>query len=122
MGQKIVRALVAGAILATLSTTFAIAEDYVILDSNVVGIEPGIVVDGRAAVSIPKGAQLVMIDPLGETRVVEGPFDGPLVTAATRSDDSFSDTLDRLTTSRGKDTKVLGAVRGNLIDGGSITE
>ncbi|MEM7546095.1 MAG: hypothetical protein AAF367_11215 [Pseudomonadota bacterium] len=114
-------ATIAG-IYTLLSVGMAWAEDYVILDSNAAGIEPGIVVDGTADVSIPAGATLVLIDPQGETRVVEGPFDGPLVAAQARSDDSFSETLDRLTTSRGQDTKVLGAVRGTLIDGGSVTE
>ena len=36
--------------------------------------------------------------------------------------DRIADALERMTTSRGSDTTVLGAVRAPKIEGGSITE
>ena len=95
---------------------------FVILDSTAAGIEPGIVVDGTADISIPEGAQIVLIDPSGDTLVVDGPFSGNLRSAAAEGDDDIADALERMTTSRGSDTTVLGAVRAPKIEGGSITE
>ena len=112
-----------GAALATaLATGAATAEDYVILDSNAAGIEPGLVVDGTADIAIPEGATVVLIDPSGDTLVVEGPFSGRLAAAAAEGDDSIGDALNRLTTTRGEDTKVLGAVRAPAVEGGSVEE
>ena len=98
----------------------AVAADYVILESDAAGIEPGIVVDGAADIVVPAGAQIVLIDPAGETRVVAGPYSG--LVADARGTGSDASAIDRLTTQRGKDTKVLGAVRGVTIEGGSVKE
>lgn len=119
--RVICRSIVFGAIAASFGAT-AYASDYVILDSSAAGIEPGIVVDGTADIAIPAGAKVVMIDPNGETLVVDGPFNGPLTAAARSGDQSIGSTLESLTTTRGEDTTVLGAVRGPRIEGGSVTE
>ena len=113
------KAAFAGA-LFTAFAGGAAAADYVILDSDAAGIEPGIVVDGRAEIVVPDGAQIVLIDPNGETRVVPGPYTGLVQNARGATGDAS--TIDRLTTQRGKDTKVLGAVRSISVQGGSVKE
>lgn len=109
----------AGAVLSAFAGGAA-AADYVILDSDAAGIEPGIVVDGAADIVVPEGAQIVLIDPTGETRVVNGPYTGKVADARGATGDASA--IDRLTTQRGKDTKVLGAVRAISVQGGSVTE
>lgn len=71
------------------------AADYVILDSNAAGIEPGIVVDGGADVTVPDGAQVVLIDPAGETVVVDGPYRGTLAAAAASGQEGLGSALGR---------------------------
>lgn len=106
--------------LSLAASTVASAADYVILDSNAVGIEPGIVVAGTATIDIPGGAQVIFIDPEGETLVVAGPFSGAVQDAGASK--GASGALEGLTSSRGEDTTVLGAVRAPTVDGGSVTE
>lgn len=109
-------------IAAGLMATAAAASDYVILDSTAEGIAPGIVVASNADISIPAGAQIVLIDPSGETLVVDGPFAGAVSSAAASGDTSVTGALESLTATRGSDTTVLGAVRAPKIEGGSVTE
>ena len=97
----------------------ALAEDYVIVDSDAAGIEPGIVVDGEAQIVVPEGAKVEVLDPNLVTRVISGPFEGTLSAAASSS--PAGSTFDRLGT-RGRDTKVLGAVRDIRVQGGEVTE
>ena len=113
---------IGGAAALLLSHTAAIAAEYVVLDSNAAGIEPGVVVDDDAQMTIPEGATVVIVNPKGQTEVVNGPFTGKLSDARTNSSESLSETLDRLTKTRGQDTKVLGAVRSAQVEGGSLTE
>lgn len=120
--MRVFKTVCAAMIGAALCAGAASAADYVILDSTAAGIEPGIVVDGGADVSIPNGAQVVLIDPAGETVVVDGPYDGTLSAAAASGQEGLGSALGRLTTSRGEDTTVLGAVRAPQISGGSVTE
>ena len=119
--RTFLKAMALTAVLA-LTAGAAGAEDFVILDSNAAGIEPGLVVDGTADITIPEGATVVLIDPAGDTLGGEGPFTGRLVAAASSGEESLRDALGRLTTTRGEDTKVLGAVRSPAIEGGSVTE
>ena len=114
------KAVLAGAVFAACASGAAMASDYVILESDAAGIEPGIVVDGAADIVIPEGAQIVLIDPAGQTRVVAGPYKG--IVANARGASESASAIDRLTTQRGKDTRVLGAVRGVTVEGGSVTE
>ncbi|QIE54059.1 hypothetical protein G5B40_00545 [Pikeienuella piscinae] len=83
------------------------AADVVILDSSVGALGAGAVVDEAQPVSIPAGASVTMIMANGETRLVEGPYSGPLAAATGRSGGAAS----ALTASRGGETRVLGAVR-----------
>lgn len=119
--MRVLNLMIAAAAAAMVAGASA-AADYVILDSNAAGIEPGIVVDGAADVAIPEGAQVVLIDPAGETVVVEGPYSGTLAAAAATGQEGLGSALSRLTTSRGDDTTVLGAVRAPQVSGGSVTE
>ncbi len=118
--RSTLKAVLASAVFALAAHGGAAAADYVILESDAAGIEPGIVVDGSADIVIPEGAQVVLIDPNGETRVVAGPYAG--IVANARGATGTASAIDRLTTQRGKDTKVLGAVRGVTVDGGSVKE
>lgn len=121
MWLKSVKSLaVAMAASGALSAGAVSASDFVILDSDASGIEPGIVVAAAAQIVIPDGATVVMISPSGETLMVQGPYEGVVASAGSVSDGSS--TLERLTTSRGQDTKVLGAVRSFTFNGGSVTE
>ena len=120
--MRVMRNAAAAAFGAALMGSAASASDYVILDSTAAGIEPGIVVDGMADIAIPEGAQVVLIDPNGETLVVSGPFQGNLVGAASSGEESLGEALEQMTTTRGSDTTVLGAVRAPKIQGGSVTE
>ena len=113
---------IAGGLAAAFMANAAWAADFVILDSTAAGIEAGIVVDGEAEITIPDGAQIVVIDPAGETRMVDGPFTGRLSAAAERGAEGLGTAIDSMTTTRGEDTKVLGAVRSPTIGGGSVTE
>ena len=98
----------------------AVAADYVVLDSDAAGIEPGLVATGEAVISIPSGATVVLIDPAGETRVVTGPFSGPVSQAASAGGDSG--VLDRLTAGREQERTTLGARRAPKFDGGALKE
>lgn len=113
------KAMLVGGFFAALAGGAA-AADYVILESDAAGIEPGIVVDGSADIVIPEGAKIVLINPAGETRIVPGPYTGLVANA--RGAAASASAIDRLTTQRGKDTRVLGAVRGVTVEGGSVTE
>lgn len=120
--MRVMNLIAAAAFGATALGGAALASDYVILDSTAAGIEPGIVVDGAADITIPEGAKIVLIDPAGETLVVSGPFSGNLTAAASAGEGGLGDALEQMTTSRGSDTTVLGAVRAPKVDGGSVTE
>lgn len=98
----------------------AMASDYVVLDSDAAGIEPGLVAAGEAVISIPEGATVVLIDPAGETRVVAGPFSGPVSQAASAGGDGG--VLDRLTGGRKQERTTLGATRAPKVDGGALKE
>lgn len=97
--------IAAGALLLT-SAYGANAGDVVVMDSSADTLIPGDMVDEAKAVDIPSGAVVTLIMADGETRVVNGPYSGPIGQAQ-----SSADTLDSLTASRGGETKVLGAVR-----------
>ena len=82
------------------------AGDVVVMDSSADSLIPGDMVDDAKVVDIPSGAVVTLIMADGETRVVNGPYAGPIGQAQ-----SSADTLESLTASRGGETKVLGAVR-----------
>lgn len=112
-------ALVLAGVLAFGAGIAAKAADYVILDSNAAGIEPGLVIADSADITVPEGATLVLISPSGETLAIKGPYSGMVSEAAQSADGSA---IDRLITTRERDTKVLGAVRSPMIGGGSVRE
>lgn len=111
------------AVSALVGVTFAHsawAADFVILDSDVAAIEPGLVAGGDSIITIPEGGTVVLISPEGETRVVAGPFEGPLSQATTATDGAGL--LERLTASRGQEQTTLGAVRAPKFEGGALKE
>ena len=119
--MKLTGHLAAAAILAGGFTAPAVAADYVVLDSDAAGIEIGLVARGGAHINIPEGATVVLIDPAGETRVVPGPFSGPISQAAANGANDAG-VFERLTTQRGADTTVLGASRAPKFEGGALKE
>ncbi|MEO1613672.1 MAG: hypothetical protein AAFU55_15150 [Pseudomonadota bacterium] len=95
------------ALAATGYATIATASDIVIIDSTDPSLEAGALVAEEAIVSIPAGATVTVILPSGDTKIIDGPYSGALGASETVA----SAGLDDLATSRGGDTKVLGAVR-----------
>lgn len=89
-----------------VSSFGAHAGDVVVMDSTADMLMPGDMVNDGKVVDIPSGAVVTLIMADGETRIVNGPYAGPIGEAQ-----SSADTLDSLTASRGGETKVLGAVR-----------
>lgn len=87
--------------------SIASASDIVILDSTAPALEAGALVAEEASVTIPGGASVTVILPSGDTKVIRGPYSGALGAA----DEVASAGFGELTSTRGGDTKVLGAVR-----------
>lgn len=83
------------------------AADVVVLDSTAPSIGAGDVLPEETQVEIPSGATVTLIMSNGETRLVGGPYQGAIGETFAAN----SGALEALTTSRGGDTKVLGAVR-----------
>ena len=54
------------------------AADFVVLESNVPALAPGAIEPPNRQVALGPGARLVLIEPDGATRLVLGPFTGPL--------------------------------------------
>ena len=98
--------LIAMAAIAGISSA-ALADDIVILDSSVGAIAIGDVVSDERVVSIPNGGSVTIILASGDTKIIDGPFNGPLGAAERVESAGLND----LTATRGGDTKVLGAVR-----------
>lgn len=120
--RGLIAAAMVGAIGVFGGAGGASAEDYVILDSTAAGIEPGLVIAADADLIVPEGAEVMLIDPNGGTLIVRGPYGGLVAAAAGASSGGVGDALNKITTPRGQDTSVLGAVRAPKIDGGSVTE
>ena len=112
--------IAAATVLSAALAHSAWAAEFVILDSDVAGIEAGLVSTGDSIITVPEGGTIVLIGPEGETRVVAGPFEGPLKDAATASDDVGL--LERLTASRQQEQTTLGAVRAPKFEGGALKE
>ncbi|MEM7546096.1 MAG: hypothetical protein AAF367_11220 [Pseudomonadota bacterium] len=83
------------------------AGDVMVIDSTMAALPPGEMVPEAEVITVPDGARLTLITPAGETRVLDGPFSGPIGTVEQSGGSSFTD----FTTGRGRETKVLGAVR-----------
>lgn len=84
----------------------AYAGEVVIMDSSTDALMAGDMVPDTQSVNIPGGAVVTLIMADGETRIVNGPYEGPIGEAR-----SSEEALETLTASRGSETKVLGAVR-----------
>lgn len=95
------------AILAVLFPPVALAADVVVLDSSVPEFAVGAVVAEGQVVTIPAGRSVTIIMADGETRVVQGFYQGPIGAARGEATDTGS----ALTGARGGDARVLGAVR-----------
>lgn len=102
------RQLAMMALMALMAASKAAAAgDVVILESTAPQVAVGDVIDEAHPVVIPAGASVSMIMSDGETRLVEGPYEGPLAAAVGEAGGAAA----ALSSSRGGDTRVLGAVR-----------
>ena len=95
------------AIAMSFFSAAAHASDVVILDSTAATLEAGALVAEETVVSIPSGAAVTVIMPSGDTKIINGPYSGPLGATS----EVASAGIAELTATRGGDTKVLGAVR-----------
>jgi hypothetical protein len=93
--------------ISFLHPVAVLAADVVVLESSAPEIAVGAVVAEDRSVTIPAGRSVTVIMPDGETRIVQGFYQGPLGAARGRATDAAS----ALTGARGGDTRVLGAVR-----------
>lgn len=107
MMRRIAAVSAAAALLAAASVGAATASDLVVLESNVAALAPGSVVPATQAVSLGGSARVVMIAADGTTRSVTGPYNGAIGEAGSNAPGA----LERLTTSRGDDNHVVGAIR-----------
>lgn len=101
------------AILAALAqfafASMASAAPVVILAGDAGGAGPGSIVDDSLVVSLPAGASLMFNDANGQTRTLQGPYDGPI--GATANTGAQSSGLDRLIAARKAEQSRLGAIR-----------
>lgn len=118
--RKILTTTAAAVIASFGLASSAFAADFVILDSDVAGIDAGLVSAGDAIIVVPDGGTVVLIGPEGETRIVAGPYSGALRDAATASNDTGL--LERLTAVREQETTTLGVVRAPKFEGGTLKE
>lgn len=103
-GHRLLGALV---FVASSFGSAAYAADIVILDSSTSALQVGDVVPAEQSVAIPSGAVVTLIMANGETRVVDGPYSGPLGDASGGEGGGIG----ALNADRGGETRVLGAVR-----------
>lgn len=94
-----------GVVFALSSAAYG--ADVVILDSSVAALASGDVVAEEQSVAIPAGESVTLVMSDGETRVVSGPYDGPIGAAGSAG----AGGVGLLAAGRGGETKVLGAVR-----------
>lgn len=108
------RALFAALLMAAgLFTGAAQASEIVVIESTVPGLEAGAFLDPAEAVSVPAGASIVIVEPDGATRTVDGPFEGALgaVGATDAGSGGLMANLGKLVSEREEEKQVLGAIR-----------
>lgn len=114
MDHPLRRALFAGLLMAAgLLAWAAQASEIVVIESTAPGLEAGAFLDPGEAVSVPAGASIVIVEPDGSTRTVDGPFEGPLGAAAAPDSGSggLMANLGKLVSEREEEKQVLGAIR-----------
>lgn len=121
--RRVALAAFGGAALAAAAFVGAgQAEDFVILDSSAAGVEPGVVMGPDQQITVPAGAEVVILGPLGETLVVVGPYSGVVGATAAAASGGAAEALDKITSSRGGEATVLGAVRAPGLEAGAAAE
>ena len=101
-----------GAAALILSAAPAWAVDIVIIESTVPSIEAGTILDSSLAVSVPAGHEIVIVEPDGSSRVIQGPYAGALGGAGSNvGNDGLMASLGKLVKERENERQVLGAIR-----------
>ena len=112
------RALAVALVLAMLSLAPARAEEppsYVVLASTAPNLAVGALIDDQMMLEVPQGASVTLIDPLGEIKVIEGPFLGKLRTDdEEEAEPSFLSDLANIIAATDTTDVTLGMGRGTL--------
>jgi hypothetical protein len=100
-------------VFATMLCSFAAdAAELVITESTIIGLEPGMVIDGGQELSLRKGHKISLISPDGKVIKLEGPYKGiPDPAEKTESASKLTTALSTLVAGQGRDSSQLGAVR-----------
>jgi hypothetical protein len=101
--------LVACAVLAVSRP--AMAAEIVVIESTVVEIEAGSILDDAQTVSVPEGGMIVIVEEDGSSRTIEGPFEGTLASQGQSDDGGLVANLGKLVRNREESRQVLGAIR-----------
>ncbi|MBU2532444.1 MAG: hypothetical protein KKB37_06865 [Alphaproteobacteria bacterium] len=107
-------ALRAVALLAAFSVGASVAAAQVIIvKSSAKDLRAGTLLDAKAKVSIPQGAQAVFVLPSGATRTVSGPFEGTAaeLTKGVKSNPDVFEAVKRYVRTGGTTAKGVGAMR-----------
>ena len=112
MGRFTCRGLLAGLALVA-GVTAAGAEEIVIIESSAPDVEAGAILDSADVVNVPAGTSIVIVEPDGSTRTIEGPFQAALGAAGEGGDagGGLIANLGKLVSEREESRQVLGAIR-----------
>jgi hypothetical protein len=105
----------------------ATARDLIVIFSTAPDLQPGQVVKSEAAIDVPDGTQITLIDETGTKLVISGPYNGFLAVASAAGaagasgDGKLLASLTNLLAGAGKETNAMGAIRSagmakNLVD------
>ena len=97
--------------LALSLPAVAAADDLVVIEAKGLDLQPGQVIDSAAPVTLPEGANLVLITADGSQVTLTGPFQGVPVSGEGGGSNSVVTSLAGLIAGRDADTSSLGAVR-----------
>ncbi|MEL6793535.1 MAG: hypothetical protein AAFP78_08785 [Pseudomonadota bacterium] len=116
-------AFIVAACLCAAPVSIAAAKNYVVTESTVAGVGPGVLLSADAALSIPAGETLKMIGPAGPV-TVDGPFEGDVASATGAAAGETSaiaallkrrDRVRRIGASRGGDEEGADVVSFNVL-------
>lgn len=107
-----IRGTVSGVLVALFTGFAAQAAELVITESTIIGLEPGMVIDGGQALSIRKGHKISLISPTGRVIKLKGPYKGvPDPEEKSAGASKLVTALSTLVAGQGRDSSQLGAIR-----------
>lgn len=107
--MAIIRAVFLAFVTQVALASAALAAPVVILAGDAGGAGPGSIVDDSQIISLPAGASLMFNDATGQTRTIQGPYNGAI--GAKTGAGAATSGLDRLIASRKAEQSRLGAIR-----------